>query len=166
MDIRYTDKLVEIYCGNRRIASHIRFPDYMTNHYSTRPGDMPDAFNQPEMDKDRICAWAEKIGPCTSEVIRRIFDSVTIKEQGYNAALAVLHLSQKYPKDRFENACQYALAHTTSPRYNYLKAVLGNNQDKILDGVHSARYENTGKHSISEKGAYIRGADYYGGKTK
>ena len=166
VDIRYTDKLVEIYCGNRRIASHIRFPDYMTNHYSTRPGDMPDAFNQPEMDKDRICAWAEKIGPCTSEVIRRIFDSVTIKEQGYNAALAVLHLSQKYPKDRFENACQYALAHTTSPRYNYLKAVLGNNQDKILDSVHSARYENTGKHSISEKGAYIRGADYYGGKTK
>ena len=49
-----------------------------------------------------MCAWASTIGPYTREVIDRIFRSVKVKEQGYNAALSVLHLSSHYSNQRFE----------------------------------------------------------------
>ena len=82
-----------------------KFPEYVTNRYSTRKEDMPDEFTKPEMNDERIRSWASTIGPNTLEVIDRIFRGVQIKEQGYNAALSVLNLSKHYPNDRFENAC-------------------------------------------------------------
>ena len=83
VDIRYTEKIVEIYYDHQRIASHPKFPDYVTNRYSTREADMPDEFNKPEMDKDRMCSWASSVGPNTRKVVDRIFTSVKIKEQGF-----------------------------------------------------------------------------------
>lgn len=76
VDVYYTDKIVEIYHDGQRIASHTKYPDYVTNRYSTHPEEMPDKFNQPEMDKERICSWASSIGPNTLEVVERIFRGV------------------------------------------------------------------------------------------
>lgn len=58
----------------------------MSKHYATHKEDMPDAFNQPEMNDLRLKQWAASIGTHTSEVIERLFKSVTIKEQAYNSA--------------------------------------------------------------------------------
>lgn len=132
VDIRYTENVVEIYHNHQRIASHPKFPDYVTNQYATNKDDMPDYFNQPEMNKERLCSWASTIGENTLEVINRIFGSVQIKEQGYNAALSVLNLSKHYSSERFEDACQIALTNTATPRYRYIKAILSSNQDLVL----------------------------------
>ena len=35
VDIRYTENVVEIYHNHQRIASHPKFPDYVTNQYAT-----------------------------------------------------------------------------------------------------------------------------------
>jgi len=43
-----------------------------------------------------IKKWATSIDDNTAEVIDRIFQSVNIKEQGYNLALSVLKLSKPY----------------------------------------------------------------------
>ena len=163
VDVYYTDKLVEIYSDGQRISSHPRYPDYVTNRYSTRPEDMPDSFNEPEMDKERICSWASSVGPNTREVINRIFSSVQMKEQGYNAALAVMNLSKHYSNERFEDACAIALANTMSPRYKYLKAILSSNQDIILRNRQNKEPIRENHASSEADGAYIRGADYYGG---
>lgn len=163
VDIRYTEKVVEIYYDHQRIASHPKFPDYVTNQYSTRKSDMPDDFNRPAMDKDRMCSWASSIGPNTRMVIDRIFASVKIKEQGYNAALAVLNLSKHYSNERFEDACQIALANTTSPRYKYLKAILASNQDIVLRERKTAQEETVSPSTDDSEGAFVRGAEYYGG---
>ena len=49
---------------------------------------MPDAFQKVEWDDERIKkCMANKIGPSTFMVINKIFDSVKIKEQGYNLVL-------------------------------------------------------------------------------
>ena len=163
VDVKYTEKIVEIYLDHQRIASHAKFPEYMTNQYATRKEDMPDEFTEPEMNDERMRSWASTIGPYTLEVINRIFKGVQIKEQGYNAALSVLKLSQHYPKERFEAACQISLGNAASPRYKYLKAILSNNQDLVLRDrkAHVAPKEN---HSAGEAdGAFVRGAGYYGG---
>ena len=124
---------------------------------------MPDEFNRPEMNDERMLSWASTIGPYTREVIERVFRSVQIKEQGYNSALSILNLSKHYPNCRFEDACRIALNNTTSPRYKYLKALLSNNQD-ILDRERTSHLQPRENHSISEEqGAYVRGASYYGG---
>ena len=163
VDVRYTEHTVEIYYDHQRVASHPKFPDYVTNQYHTNPSDMPDEFNRPEMNDERMLSWAETIGPNTKEVIARVFRSVQIKEQGYNAALSILNLSKNYPNDRFEDACQIALGNTTSPRYKYLKAILSSNQD-IIAKERAAKEATKENHSISEEsGAFVRGASYYGG---
>ena len=163
VDIRYTDKIVEIYCNDQCIASHAKFPDYVTNQYSTHPEDMPDHFNQPEMDKERICSWASSIGPNTLEVIERVFRSVQIKEQGYNPALSILKLSRNYSNERFEYACRIALQNTASPRYRYLKAILSSNQDIILKNREENEVPQENHSAAESAGAYVRGADFYGG---
>ena len=113
---------------------------------------MPDQFNQPEWNADRLINWARNIGPSTLIVVERIFDSKKIKEQSYNSVLAVLRLSKKYSNERLENACRFALKITHSPRYRHISIILTNNQDV------EAKKDNK-----TPTGGYLRGADYYGG---
>jgi transposase len=157
VDLKVTESLIEIYYGGERIDTHRRFPDYVTNGWSTHPEDMPDHFKQMEWDDHRIRNWASSLGNCTAEVIDRIFESVKIKEQGYNSCLSVLRLSKTYSKERLETACSLALSKFRSPRYRHLKAILASNDDII--------YLNGQKKTAEEKDTigYVRGADYYGG---
>ena len=80
VNVKATDSLIEIYYNHERIATHTKFPDYRSNAWSTHKEDMPDEYNQPEMDESRIKRWAASIGENTAEVIDRIFRSVNIKE--------------------------------------------------------------------------------------
>ena len=75
LNIDYSNSIVEIYHSSERIASHQRFPYYMTNKYSTNKSHLPDQFNQPEWNADRLINWARNIGPSTLVVVERIFDS-------------------------------------------------------------------------------------------
>ena len=161
VDIRYTESIVELYYDHQRIASHPKFPDYVENRYRTEKSHMPDYFNQPEMNDERMLSWASTIGHNTKEVIARVFRSVQIKEQGYNAALAILRLSKDYPKDRFDTACHIALNRTASPRYRLIRSILSNNQDIVLKEQESVPRENA--QAEEEHGAFVRGASYYGG---
>ncbi len=96
VDIRATDLLVEIYYNKERICTHNRLPSYAKYQWATDESHMPDHFHQQKKwDSDRILSWASNIGPNTELVVKRIFDSVKIKEQGYNSALSVLKLSKK-----------------------------------------------------------------------
>ncbi|MDO5399237.1 MAG: hypothetical protein Q4G33_15070 [bacterium] len=96
VDIKVTASILEIYYQHDRIATHVRFPDYVVNRYSTHSEDMPDRFQKPEWDESRIRRWADSIGKYTAEVINRIFESLQIKEQAYNPCLSVLKLSTNY----------------------------------------------------------------------
>lgn len=161
VDVRYTEKIVEIYYDHQRVASHPKFPDYVENHYRTEPSHMPDYFNEPEMNDVRMLSWAATIGPYTNDVIARVFRSVKIKEQGYNAALAILRLSKGYEKERFETACRIALEMSSSPRYRLIQSILINNQDIVRKEQEALPKENS--QAEENSGAFIRGASYYGG---
>lgn len=115
---------------------------------------MPEKSTNPNWNTERIQEWASKIGPNTLEVINRTISSVKIKEQSYNSALAVLRLAKMYTNERLENACKYALAQFSIPRYKHINAILKNMQDvneKIIP---------------SEDGGYVRGEEYYERKFK
>lgn len=158
-DLRITEHSVEVYINGKRVATHNRFPSYVSYRYSTLEEHMPPQFLKQEWDDERIKSWADKIGPNTRTVIDRIFKSFTIKEQGYNPSLSVLRLSKKYSQERLETACELALAKYRTPRYRHLNAILSANQDKVFVESRSA---NSKKEGIG----YLRGSDYYGGKSE
>ena len=158
VDLKITDSTVEIYSGSTRIATHNRFPSGRKNQYSTHQEDMPDRFRISPWDDVRIRNWAGAIGKYTAEVVGRIFEGVSIKEQGYNPALAVLRLSNKYSEARLEAACEFAVTSgIKKPRYHHLSSILAANQDEI--------YMEQKKASGRAKApmGYLRGSDYYGG---
>ena len=161
VDVKLTDSIIEIYNNHQRISTHPRFPLYVSNHYATHKEDMPDAFNQPEMNDLRIKQWAASIGTHTSEVVERLFKSVTIKEQAYNTSLSVLKLSKSYSNSRLEIACEIALPMMRIPRYKQLKSILASNQD-IAYAEKKNNYLKSKQQNMESSG-YVRGSEYYGG---
>lgn len=158
VDLRITDTKVEIYSGSDRIATHNRFAAGRKNQYSTHAEDMPDKFKFTPWNEERIQKWASSIGKYTGEVIERIFEAVTIKEQGFNPALAVLRLSNKYSEARLETACEFAITSgIRKPRYHHLNSILASNQDLTYLENRKPK-KNTG----SSMG-YLRGSSYYAG---
>jgi hypothetical protein len=158
-DLKVTDRTVELYVRAERVATHNRFPDFVNNKYSTHPQDMPDQFQKPEWNDERIKRWAHSIGTNAGDVIDRLFDSVKIKEQGYNPSLSVLRLGKSYSDARHETACELALTKIRTPRYHHIKAILASNQDKL----YLEKKPSPDKSSAPPSG-YVRGALYYGGE--
>ena len=161
VDLRITDTTVEIYSGSNRLTTHNRFSAGRKNQYSTHKEDMPDKFKFSPWNEERIQNWADSIGEYTGKAITRIFASVHIKEQGFNPALAVLRLSNKYSSERLEAACEYAITHGMGkPRYHHLNSILAANQD-----ITYLELKTTETKKSSSLG-YLRGTNYYGGGTR
>ena len=149
---------LKVYDKDVVIASHVMFGNHAFNNYSTIEEHMPDKVHKPEFDEDRIRKWAESVGPKTSLVIDRIFVSVKIKEQGYNPCLSVLKLSSKHGKLLLERACELALQHFNTPRYKHINAYL---LEQIGKGTATSNISDEERRKQANKGAHIRGADYY-----
>lgn len=150
IDVRATSGTVQLYSDGKRIASHTRFPSYMSNQYSTHAEDLPEQFNRPEWDYDAMLQKAERIGSNTLLTVKRIFESVKIKEQAYNAVNAVLRLKNAYSDTELERACGEALTQFHSPRYRHLKTLLN-----------TAKQEKTSSPISAAESGYVRGAEYY-----
>ncbi len=155
VDVKLLDSTLEIYFGNQCIARHQRFPIGIQGKYATKKDDMPPYFNQPEMNGERMCRWADKIGSFTRIVVNRIFESVQIQEQAYNSVLSVLKLSKTYSEPALEAACMQALRRFHSPRYRHLKAILSHHASMKIENP-KPEYTAAGK-------GFVRGASYYGG---
>lgn len=156
VDLRVTDSKVEIYSGSNRIATHNRFRANRKNQYSTHEEDMPDKFKFTPWNEERIQKWASSIGPYTGKTVQGIFNTVTIKEQGFNPSLAVLRLSNTYSEARLEAACEFAIENGIKvPRYHHLKAILSANQDQL--------YLEQKAPKVKSPMGYLRGSNYYGG---
>ena len=148
VDVRATSDTISLYCDGKRITSHPRFPSYTKGRYSTHEEDLPEQFNRPDWDGDAMLDRAGRIGTNTLLTVQRIFESVSIKEQAYNAVNAVLRLAKTYSEAALEQACKEALERFNSPRYRHLKAILS---------------EGKLKSDTDEKKpvGYVRGAEYY-----
>lgn len=71
--------LIEIFVKGNRVATHQKFTEGIEYQYSTHSQDMPDQFQKPEWDDERIKNWAYKIGPNCGECVDRIFAGIKIK---------------------------------------------------------------------------------------
>ncbi len=158
VDIRSTERLIEIYYQGNRICSHRRLYGRI-GQYSTSPDHMPQNHRlYSEWNSDRFKRWAEDIGPSTKEVVEKLFAAYRVEEQAYKGCLSLLKLADRYSSDRLENACRAALMHIPSPRYKNIRMILEAGQD--LPKKETSVREDTD--SINRY-THLRGASYYGG---
>jgi len=157
VDVRVTDKVIEIFYNHNRIASHKRLYG-RKGQYSTNMEHMPpDHQKYLEWNGDRFRKWAERIGINTHKVISVILTSSRVEQQTYKSCMGLLRLAERHSEEGLEAACGKALSYTASPSYKSIKNILASGTvDKP-----KLKPEQTAKNKFG----VTRGSNYYGGKN-
>ncbi len=159
VDVRVTDKMVEIFYNNNRIASHRRLYG-RKGQYSTVTEHMPPSHQQYlEWNGDRFRKWAERIGENTYQVVDGILTSKRVEQQSYRSCMGLLKLADKYSVNRLKAACRKALSFTPSPSYKSIRNILDTGNDREGPDDNGKATEN--KTTVQNSHALTRGADYY-----
>lgn len=109
VDLRVTEKTVEIFCQRHRVASHPR--SAAQGRFSTQVAHMPPAHQiYREWSPERFLRWAAQLGPQTEELISRVLNARQHPEQAYRTCLGLLNLPKRFPAARVEAACLRANA--------------------------------------------------------
>jgi len=107
VDIRHSEKTVEVFEQGQRIALHSKLAG--KNQYSTLKEHMPAKHRFMEKwTPMRFLEWADRIGPETQIQINSILLSRKVPEQSYRSCLAILSLAKKYGNARLEQSCKIA----------------------------------------------------------
>jgi transposase len=152
VDVRITTSVIEILHGGRRVAIHVQSPK--KGGFTTEPGHRPKAHQKHlEWTPSRIVAWAEKTGPRTGELARRILESRPHPEQGYRACLGLMRLGTTYTAERLEAACDRALR-IGGHSYRSVKSILQNGLDRVP-------LEPETPLALPQEHEHVRGSAYY-----
>jgi transposase len=128
VDVRLTDRTVEIFIRKQRVAAHRR--SYMNGRYTTDKTHMPEAHQKHlEWTPDRLISWAQKIGDHCAQAVKAIIESKPHPELGYRACLGIMRLSRDHGSQRVEAACRRALKFDTCS-YRSIKSILKTKLDK------------------------------------
>lgn len=155
VELRATEKIIEIIHKHVRIASHPRC--YEKNQYITVKEHMPEKHQfMVDWNPKRFTNWAQKIGPSTQNLIEQILQSREHPQQSFRKCLGILNLANRYSNERLEAAAQRAL-HYRICSYKKIKNILDKGYEKIN--------LKTKSNLESQKFLFhnnIRGSGYYG----
>jgi len=129
VDIRATEKTVEIFYRRTRQASHCRV--HSPGRYSTQSQHMPPAHQKySEWSPQRFLRWAKEVGPYTTQLIAAVLDGRRHPQQAYRSCLGILGLGKRYTNPRLEAACRRALP-TGIRSYKGIHNILKNKLDQL-----------------------------------
>jgi transposase len=152
VDVRLTSNTVEIFHDGRRIAAHLR--SNKKGGFTTDPAHRPKAHQKYlEWTPSRLIGWAERSGPATGELARRILDERPHPEQGYRACLGLIRLGERYTPVRLEAACARALR-VGATSFRSVKSML-------QSGLDQQPLEEQTALALPQNHEHVRGADYY-----
>lgn len=130
VDVRITDKIIEVFYNHNRIASHRRLYG-RKGQYSTIIEHMPEDHQKYlEWNGDRFRKWSERIGTNVHQVVDAMLTSKRVEQQTYKSCMGLLKLADKYSVESLETACKKALSYTATPSYKSIKNILSSRQDK------------------------------------
>ena len=154
VNLRVTEKMVEVFYGQMRVASHRRLYG-RKGQYDTITEHMPEDHQKYlEWNGDRFRKWAKQIGSSTYSAVDAMLTGGRVEQQAYRSCMGLLKLADKYSVERLEAACEKALSYTASPSYKSIKNILATGQDKTKP------VETQEPHASNQYGI-TRGADYY-----
>jgi transposase len=154
VDIRLSEKTVEIFFHASRVATHprssvqLRDPIVKSEH-------MPLAHQKYlAYTAEEFQVWAQKIGKKTAEVVHFFLTSHKEPEQGYKSCVHLTKLADRYDHERIESACERALIYSSSPTVRNISTILKNGQDKI-------KVQSVPKPDASNRYGITRGVAYF-----
>ena len=158
VDVRITEKIMEVFYNHNRIASHKRLFG-RKGQYSTIVEHMPPDHQQYlEWNGNRFRKWAELIGPNTHKTVDAILTSKRVEQQTYKSCMGLLKLVDRYSAGRLEAACEKALTFTASPSYKSIKNILVAGTTKEDASIAETK-------PVKNIYGITRGSNYYGGRT-
>lgn len=134
VDARVTDKTVEIFHKNERVASHPRALG--RRGHTTIPEHMPSSHRRhASWTPARLLAYAEQIGPSTAALFDAIMTDRPHPEQGFRTCLGILSLTRSYDGARVEAACRRGVS-IKARSVASIRSILKNGLDRaFLDEV-------------------------------
>jgi len=152
LDVRLTEKTVELFQHGQRVAVHVR--SNRQGSHSTNPEHMPKAHRAHlEWTPGRLLNWAVEVGPHTRDLVKHLLWNRPHPEMGYRSCLGLLNLAKRFGRERLEAACQRAVQ-LRSPNRRSVVSILEQGLDQLplpetTTAQPSLRHEN------------IRGPGYY-----
>jgi transposase len=129
VDIRATEKTIEIFYRRKRRASHRR--STRQGRYSTQNEHMPPAHQKySDWSPERFLRWAAEIGPDTTRLIAAVLETRRHPQQAYRSCLGILGLGKRYTDVRLEAACHRALP-AGIRSYKGIRNILDNKLDQL-----------------------------------
>ncbi len=126
--LAYTDREIEIYHNNTRIAAHRR--ERTAHRYTTNRDHMPSQHRfMSEWNPQRFLRWAAKIGTATEILIGALLSDGEVPEQAYRRCIGILNLAKKYGDLRLEAASGRA-NHFGVCTYKGVKSILDRGLDR------------------------------------
>jgi len=156
VEIRTTEKCIEVFYHHLRIASHTRV-DYSPEPIYT-PEHMPENHRKYlNYNADSFIQWATDIGNSTTTVIKNFLYSHKVEQQGYKSCASLMKLSDRYSTKRLEAACEKALSYTPSPSLKNITTILKNGQDKVSSKAKKPK--SSAQYGITRNSSYCRGGE-------
>jgi len=154
VDIRTTEKSIEVFYHNNRIASHAK------KVYSLEPIYIPE--HMPENHRkylaynaESFMEWAEGVGSSALIVVKNFLHMHKVEQQGYKPCASLMKLADRYSMERLEKACEKALTYTPSPSIKNISTILKNGQDKVKPVITES--------NVGAQYGITRGASYFNG---
>jgi transposase len=152
VEVRISERTVEIFLNSRRVASHRR--SHLKGRHTTIPEHMPKPHQHyAQWTPERLVKWAAKSGVCTQKLIETILSSRPHPHQGFRSCLGIMSLGKTYGDQRLESACKRALA-IGGVSYKSVQAILKTGLDK-------KPLPSSSQTSIVIRHPNIRGPHYY-----
>jgi transposase len=141
VDVRVTARGIEVFFGQKLIASHIAAPQ--VGAFVTHPGHRPERHRAVvEASHERLIEQAAMIGPATREVVAAQTHMKRHPEEVLRSAKGIIRLAKDYSPEALERACVRALA-LKSFSYRALKLLIAMPEpQKPAEGPSSFAHEN------------------------
>lgn len=155
VEIRATDRLIEVFFRNTRVASHTR--SFSKGGYSTQISHRPSSHQKHlEWTPQRIIHWGKQKGKNTGVFIKLLIESKKHPEQAYRSALGVIRLAEKYGEERLDLACEKAMG-IGALKYQTVKNILKNK----METAHVKKTQQPKQQGFLNSNINVRGKDYY-----
>lgn len=129
LDVRITQKFVEIFHKLERVAVHKNVPPTTLGRYITDQSHYPEAIQAlSEFTPRRAIQQAESIGPSTEEIVRNLIEKSRHPLMHLRRVQGILRLSQRYSVTALEGACTRMVAclGSVNPRLRDIEAIIRN----------------------------------------
>ena len=159
VDIRHTNKTIEVFFKSHRIASHVRSlqhcePRILKEH-------MPEKHQSYlTSNRDTFLDWDDAVGPQTLTVMKSFLESVKVERQSFKTCSSLMRLADKYSVTRIETACERALSYTSSPSIRSIRTILKTGQDKLKNKQEPGNTHSSGNYGFTRGSAYYGGVDH------